>query len=166
MIFTLRQWLTRANAWSHYFIALGGRPVITGAATYGALEGVNTLVPLPGGRVSRVAVSALAAGTAEGVLYAFGNEPSIKATYLSDQMKAFGDAYIKAEDQEVKDIHEKTPEVRCAVYLGNSEEDRALYERVCRTGSLVDVVGFSFYAIYQTREEMEGVLSKVERSRR
>lgn len=38
-----------------------------------------------------------------------------------------------------------------------------MYERVCQSGSPVDVVGFSFYAMFQTREEMEDVLSKVRR---
>jgi len=59
-------------------------------------------------------------------------------------------------------VHDAEPDVRCAVYLGHSEDDRALYERVCRPGSPVDVVGFSFYALFETREQMEGKLSKVQ----
>lgn len=62
----------------------------------------------------------------------------------------------------VEGVHETEPDVRCAVYLGHSEDDRALYERVCRPGSPVDVVGFSFYALFQTLEQMESELSKVQ----
>lgn len=58
-------------------------------------------------------------------------------------------------------IGDAAPGVRCAVYLGHTDDDRDLYERVCGPDSPVDVVGFSFYAVYQTREEMETVLSKV-----
>ncbi len=58
--------------------------------------------------------------------------------------------------------YEAAPGVRCAVYLGSTPNDEALYRRICRPGSLVDVVGFSFYAVYQTREEMNAVFSKVE----
>jgi len=61
-----------------------------------------------------------------------------------------------------KAVRDADPDVRCAVYLGSTEDDRELYQRVCRPGSPVDVVGFSFYALYQTREEMESVLSKVQ----
>jgi len=58
-------------------------------------------------------------------------------------------------------VHEAAPGVRCAVYLGSLENDEALYRRVCREGSPVDVVGFSFYSLYQTRKDMEAVLAKV-----
>lgn len=62
----------------------------------------------------------------------------------------------------IQGVHDVEPDVRCAVYLGHSEDDRALYERVCRPGSPLDVVGFSFYALFQTREQMEDELSKVQ----
>ncbi len=60
-------------------------------------------------------------------------------------------------------VHSESPKVRCAVYLGQAETDRLLYTQVCMKGSPVDVVGFSFYAVYQTREEMAPRLRSVAR---
>jgi hypothetical protein len=57
-------------------------------------------------------------------------------------------------------VRAEAPSVRCAVYFGQSENDRALYQWVCQPGGPVDVVGFSFYAVYQTREAMEASLAK------
>ncbi len=61
----------------------------------------------------------------------------------------------------IRPIHAAAPEVQCAVYLGSTANDAALYRRVCQANSPVDVLGFSFYAIFQTRGEMEEVLAKV-----
>ncbi|MHB1462236.1 MAG: glycoside hydrolase family protein [Armatimonadota bacterium] len=60
-------------------------------------------------------------------------------------------------------VHSGSPMVRCAVYLGQAENDRLLYRQLCMTGSPVDVVGFSFYAVYQTREETTPRLRSVAR---
>jgi hypothetical protein len=62
----------------------------------------------------------------------------------------------------IRPIHKAAPGVRCAVYLGTTDNDEALYGRICREGSPVDVVGFSFYAVFHTRDEMEKALAKVE----
>ena len=62
----------------------------------------------------------------------------------------------------IEDIHNTDPNVRCAVYLGHTENDLALYQRLCQPDSPVDVLGFSFYALFQTAEEMGEVLSNVQ----
>jgi len=69
--------------------------------------------------------------------------------------------WVKLLTAAIDAVHEVSPDVRCAVYLGQSEDDRALYRQVCQQDTPVDVVGFSFYAAFQSREGMERVLSKV-----
>ena len=46
-----------------------------------------------------------------------------------------------------KRIRVAAPGQRCAVYFGQTELDRALYELVCEEDSPVDVVGFSLYSM-------------------
>jgi hypothetical protein len=69
------------------------------------------------------------------------------------------DLLAKAADA----VRAANPQVRCAVYLGHATQDRILYERVCAAGSPVQVVGFSFYSLFQTRQEMDTVLQEVAR---
>ncbi len=59
-------------------------------------------------------------------------------------------------------VQERQPLVRCAAYLGSSDNDEGLYRLLCRPASAMDVVGFSFYAVYQTRAEMSEALATVE----
>jgi hypothetical protein len=61
-----------------------------------------------------------------------------------------------------KAVHSVAPGVRCAVYLGSLDNDAALYRLVCRPGSPVDVVGFSVYSLFQTRDDMQATLAKVQ----
>ena len=61
----------------------------------------------------------------------------------------------------VEVIHRRAPGVRCAAYLGQSDDDRELYRLLCGVEGGVDVVGFSFYAVYQTRAETSDALARV-----
>jgi len=60
----------------------------------------------------------------------------------------------------VEGVRDVDSGVRCAVYLGQSDADLELYKRVCLPDSPVDAVGFSFYAVYETRGEVEERLAR------
>ncbi|NOY83193.1 MAG: hypothetical protein GXP31_19540 [Kiritimatiellaeota bacterium] len=64
-------------------------------------------------------------------------------------------------DESAAAIHRESPGVRCAVYFGQEENDGLLYALVCGPASKVDAVGFSFYALYKTREQMGEQLARV-----
>jgi hypothetical protein len=78
-----------------------------------------------------------------------------RATYPASQWEELLAAASKA-------VHGAAPGVRTAVYLGSLDNDEALYRRVCRPNSPVDVVGFSIYSMFQTRSQIEATVSKLE----
>ncbi|HSV74549.1 MAG TPA: hypothetical protein VLH79_12390 [Chthonomonadales bacterium] len=59
-------------------------------------------------------------------------------------------------------IRQSAPGVRVGAYLGQLEEDGALYALLCEPASEVDVVGFSLYSLYASRREMDLALRRME----
>ena len=72
------------------------------------------------------------------------------------------DEWMAMLEEVARALRSEAPEVKIAVYFMQTERDRALYERVTQAHSPVQVTGFSLYAVFQTRHEMEQKLRRME----